>query len=139
MKDEDIHALFGNPMRFDDDEAFHGRVMGGLRTKTWLRQGLVALAGIAGGLYALVQFVRLPGLSQTTVRAAEVRSDVTFEAELGAGRELIETGVRWLAQGLGKSTDYLLLMQSPAFFWVSFSLCMTIVGLYLVNMREEGL
>jgi|GEM_PF-1077831 len=147
MKDDDIHTLFSQPMRFDDEAVFHERIMGGLKTKTWFRQGLIALAGIAGGLYALVQFVRLPGLTappalpvaQGATPIVPSRSEVTFEAELGMGREMVDTAVRWLAQGLGKSTDYLLIVQSPAFFWISFSLCMTIVGLYLVNMREESL
>lgn len=141
MKDEDLYHLFQTPMRFDDEPAFQDRVMRRLGAKNWLRQGLIALAGLLGGLYALTQLVRLPGLSSTAEAATRpsVAPDATFEASLGFGRELVESVANGLALGLSKSTDYLAFAQSPLFFWISFSLCMSIVGLYLVNMREEGM
>ncbi|MFT3997576.1 MAG: hypothetical protein QM667_09230 [Asticcacaulis sp.] len=142
MTDDDLQALFNQPVRLDDGPAFEERVMSRLKTKTWLRQGLIALAGMMGGLYALVQFVRFPGAKTTAealVTPPPVHTTGAFEVELGAGREMFDGLMRGMAQGLDASTDYLLLMQSPAFFWVSFSLCMAIVGLYLANMREEGL
>ncbi|MDC7682021.1 hypothetical protein PQU92_01965 [Asticcacaulis sp. BYS171W] len=142
MKDDDFHALFNAPQRFADEAVFHDRVMRSLNTKTWLRQGLIALSGIIGGLYALMQFVRLPGwtpAAEAEVRAVATRTDSGFEAGLGVGRDLLESAAHSLANGLSRSTEYLTLMQSPLFFWVSFSLCMAIVGLYLVNAREDAL
>ncbi|UDF02509.1 hypothetical protein [Asticcacaulis sp. AND118] len=140
MKDEDLYNLFQTPMRFDDEPAFQAQVIRRLGAKNWLRQGFIALAGILGGLYALMQFVRVPGLSPATATPARAASsDATFEAGLGFGRELADVTARWVALALSKSTDYLAFAQSPLFFWVSFSLCMSIVGLYLINMREEGI
>ncbi|ESQ80346.1 hypothetical protein [Asticcacaulis sp. YBE204] len=142
MKDDDFHTLFNTPQRFDDEAQFHDQVMRGLKTGTWLRQGLIALSGIIGGLYALMQFVHLPGwtpAAESEVREVVAKTDTGFEAGLGVGRDLLDAAANYLANGLSRSTDYLTVMQSPLFFWVSFSLCMAIVGLYLVNGREDAL
>lgn len=139
MKDDDFHALFNTPQRFDDEQVFHDKVMRGLRLKTWFRQALIALSGIVGGLYALVQFVRVPNWAFTG-ETQIVRATVTqTDAGLDAGREMVDAAGLYVARFLNTSTDYLVWMQSPLFFWVSFSLCMAIVGLYLANVYEEAL
>jgi hypothetical protein len=136
--DEAIRELFAAMPVYKDAPAFEARVMRGLRLKLWLRQGVIALAGIVGGLYALAQFVRVPSLTfgdkvLSRTQMAKVETDQTFRA-----------GVQFF-DGMGKnavglfdsSVHYLGIMQTPLFFWVSFSLCLACLALYYAYSQEE--
>lgn len=140
MKDDDFYALFNAPMRFDDDEAFQAKVLSGLGVKSWLRQALIVLSGVVGGLYALVQFVRMPGWATPPANLQTLSAaDATTDTGLIIGQKWIDDIARQLANVLDASGEYLLWIQSPLFFWLSFSLCMAIIGLYLANSSEEAL
>src|SRR6185437_7282989 len=60
MNDSDIGELFAMPAVFDDAAAFEARTTRKLMLRLMLRQWLVAMAGLIGGVYALFQFVRVP-------------------------------------------------------------------------------
>jgi hypothetical protein len=131
INDNDIAGLFAAPAAFDDAPAFEARVMRRLHIKLWLRQWLVVLAGGIGGLYALTQFVRLPGWSREAQTAAP--------DTLRAGAEFIDQMQGDLLSLTGQSMHYLTFLQTPMFFWVSFALCLTLLGLYYAYSQEETL
>ena len=140
MNDNELNDLFASQMRFDDADAFEGRVMRGLQVKLWLRQWLVVLAGFTGGLYALAQVVHLPNWTAggkdvygQTLQKAATDTDNT----LRAGTQMFDV-FRTQAMGLmDSSAHYVTFMQTPLFFWVSFSLCLALVGLYYAYSQEE--
>lgn len=144
LKDDDIGDLFAATPVYEDAEVFQVRVMRGLRFNLWLRQGFVVLAGFVGGLYALAQFVHIPnwaggdGASTTkvatvTLQKAAVETDETWRA----GVEFFD-GMGKSAMSLFESSArYLNLMQTPLFFWVSFSLCLACLALYYAYSQEE--
>lgn len=131
-EDADIAGLFAAPMAFDDAPAFEGRVMRRLHLKLWLRQWLVVLAGVVGGLYALAQFVRLPGWVGGAQQAGKPDT-------LRASAELVGRLQTTMAGLAGESMPYLNFLQTPMFFWLSFCLCLTLLGLYYAYSQEETL
>lgn len=139
MKDDDLKSLFDINPAYDDEAAFQQRVMMGIRLKNGFRQGLIVLSGFVGGLYALMQFIRIPGWTAGTqglnspARITDRTTDVTLEA----GAELVDLATRALADFLHSLGGYIQWMQTPLFFWVSFALCSTILTLYLINGSEE--
>lgn len=138
MNDSDIKDMFASPMVYGDAEAFETRVMRGLQVRLWLRQWLVVLAGFTGGLYALAQMVHLPqwsfGGKGTTWQQAASNTDSTLKA----GAELMDV-IRARLIGLTDSSAHTLsLLQTPLFFWFSFSLCLVLVGLYYAYSQEEA-
>jgi len=142
MKDSELSDLFATPARFDDTEAFEGRVMRGLQVKLWMRQWLVVLAGFVGGLYALAQFVRLPEwTSGGKVAYAETfhKAAVDTDNTLRVGIEFVDVARQSFGNLLNQSGQYLTFMQTPVFFWLSFSLCLAFLGLYYAYSQEETL
>ncbi len=142
MKDSELSDLFAAPSRFDDADAFEGRVMRGLKVKLWMRQWLVVLAGFVGGLYALAQFVRLPEWTfgskapyAETFHKAAVDTDNT----LRVGAEFVDVARKSFGDLLDQSGHYVTFMQTPIFFWLSFSLCLAFLGLYYAYSQEETL
>ena len=136
MNDNELNDLFASSEVFDDSEAFEGRVMRGLQVKLWLRQWLVVLAGFTGGLYALAQVVRLPNWTAGG-RGVYEKAATETDTTLRAGSHLFD-GLRVEFMNLmDSSAHYLTFMQTPLFFWVSFALCLTLVGLYYAYSQEE--
>ncbi|MFT4075524.1 MAG: hypothetical protein QM647_08320 [Asticcacaulis sp.] len=141
FSDDDIRALFAVTPVYDDAPAFQARVTRGLRMKLWLRQGVIALAGIVGGLYALAQFVRVPGLGSSLGFGGKGLAPGMAQVESG---HTLRAGVEFF-DGMGKnavslfdsSVKYLGLMQTPLFFWLSFSLCLVCLALYYAYSQEE--
>lgn len=129
--DGDIAGLFAAPVAFADAPAFEGRVMRRLHLKLWLRQWLVVLAGGIGGLYALTQFVRLPGW----VGGGRPDAPTT----LRAGAELVDELQSRVIGLAGEAAQYVTFLQTPMFFWVSFALCLTLLALYYAYSQEEAL
>jgi hypothetical protein len=142
MKDEDIYNMFQASKRFEDASDFESRVLKSISFRGVLRQALIAVSGFIGGLYALGQFFNL---SHLKLYAPEKHtSDITSalistELSLTNGAMFRDSLDLWLSRTIQVSADYLQLMQSPLFFWISFSLCMTIVGLYLANSEPDVL
>ncbi|ESQ76257.1 hypothetical protein [Asticcacaulis sp. AC402] len=140
MRDSDIEDLYAAPVAHDDAPAFERRVMQGLKVKLWLRQWLVVLAGFIGGVYALAQLVRMPDW-QVGGKSAYGRSLEQAAAETDetwrAGVELVDVVRQSSMDLMDASAQYLTYMQTPAFFWVSFSLCLAIVGVYYAYSQEE--
>jgi len=142
MNDSDIKDLFASPLVYGDAEAFEGRVMRGLQMRLWLRQWLVVLAGFTGGLYALAQMVRLPALSlggkavagTTWQQQAVSNTDNTLKA----GARLMDVLYARLISLTDSSAHTVGMMQTPLFFWISFSLCLILVGLYYAYSQEEA-
>jgi len=143
--DDDIRDLFLAVPSYRDAEAFEARVTRGLRLKLWLRQGFVALAGLVGGLYALVQFMRLPNwtLGDRTAMGGVVASSSLQKAatETGqtfhAGVEFMDVIGKNVMNFMESSGHYLDFMQKPIFFWLSFSLCLACLALYYAYSQEE--
>ncbi|MGN6210837.1 hypothetical protein [Asticcacaulis sp.] len=138
LDEGDIRDLFAATPIYEDAAAFEARVMRGLRLKLWLRQGFVALAGVVGGLYALAQFVRVPNWSfgekvLSGSRMARVETDQTFRA----GVEFFDVIGKNAVNLFYSSLHYLGIMQTPIFFWVSFSLCFACLALYYAYSQEE--
>lgn len=136
MNDHDIGDLFAATPAYDDHERFAMRVDRALHLKLWLRQGLIVLAGFIGGIYALAQFIRVPGgLGQY---------DKTLKSAAGDADRTLRASAEMFDMLHIKSTDMfdswshaLSLMQTPLFFWVSFSLCLAALGLYYAYSQEE--
>jgi hypothetical protein len=122
LEDDDIRDLFAAAPVYEDAPAFEARVMRGLRLKLWLRQGFVALAGVVGGLYALAQFVRVPNW---------------FFGEKVLSVEFFDVIGKNAVNLFYSSVHYLGIMQTPIFFWVSFSLCLACLALYYAYSQEE--
>jgi hypothetical protein len=138
LDDGDIRDLFAAIPAYEDAPTFEARVMRGLRLKLWLRQGVIALAGIVGGLYALAQFVRVPNLSLgdkvlNNARMVRVETDQSFRV----GVEFFDNIGKNAVNLFESSVHYLGIMQTPIFFWVSFSLCLACLALYYVYSQEE--
>lgn len=138
LDDGDIRDLFAATPVYEDAPAFEARVMRGLRLKLWLRQGVIALAGLVGGLYALAQFVRVPNwtFSEKVLsgsKMARVETDQTFRA----GVEFFDVIGKNAVNLFYSSMHYLGIMQTPIFFWVSFSLCLACLALYYAYSQEE--
>ena len=149
LKDEDIEigGLFSTPDLFEDNSEFEARVMRHLTLRLWFRHWLVVLAGFIGGLYALAQFLRLPQwvLSGQAIRGESLPGHPLLTAANGTN-DSIKAGVHAVdevRQNLGaltqSSAHYLGMMQTPLFFWVSFTLCLTLIGLYYAYSQEETL
>ena len=131
MSDEsfsEIGDLFAAPAVFDDADAFEARTTRKLMVRLWLRQWLVALAGVIGGVYALFQFVRVPDGTGLTVKQAQVETDRLLDTAGHQLTNLTTSGVR-----------YLDLVQQPMMFWAVFAMCLTLLGLYYAYSREETL
>ena len=128
MNDSDINELFAAPMAFDDTDAFETRTTRKLRMRLWLRQWLVALAGLIGGVYALFQFVRVPDGMPISMKMAQAQTDRMFDQAGHQLSNLTTSGVH-----------YLDLVQQPMVFWAVFALCLTLLGLYYAYSREESL
>ncbi|MBW8735181.1 MAG: hypothetical protein JF571_12935 [Asticcacaulis sp.] len=135
MTDGDLAELFAQPMPFDDTAQFEAKVVRGLSLRLWMRHWLVVLAGFVGGVYALAQIVRVPGVAAQSLRTAAVRTDHTFNA----GIQAMDVAGKNMASLTDQWGHYLGMMQTPAFFWVSFSLCLMFVGLYYAYSQEEAL
>ena len=138
MNDNDLNDLFASPHVFDDSEAFEGRVVRGLQLKHWLRHGLIVVAGFTGGLYALAQVVRLPnwtigGKGAQGLQQAAADTDRTMRV----GSQLFDDVRARMIEILDSSAHYVSFMQTPLFFWVSFALCLSLVGLYYAYSQEE--
>ncbi len=137
LNDGDIKALFGAVPDFPDQDAFSGRVMRGLNMKLWLRGGLVALAGFIGGVYALAQFVRMPGWSTGMPQAKLVKAAAETDHTLRASFKFMDVAGKDAINLVDASAHYLDIMQKPVFFWVSFALCLCVLGLYYAYSQEE--
>jgi hypothetical protein len=138
LDDGNIRDLFAATPVYADAPAFETRVMRGLWLKLWLRQGVIALAGLVGGLYALAQFVRVPSwtFSEKVLsgsKLARVETDQTFRA----GVEFFDVLGKNAVNLFYSSMHYLGIMQTPIFFWVSFSLCLACLALYYAYSQEE--
>ena len=140
MNDRDLEDMFQSPAAFEDAPVFEQRVMNALRMRLWLRQWLVVLAGFVGGIYALAQLVRLPDGAVTgkagyvqSIRTAAAGTDETLKA----GAEMVDVIGRNLMKVMDSTGHYLTYMQTPAFFWVTFFLCLACVGLYYAYSQEE--
>ena len=139
-ENQDLSDLFASTHDFDDGDAFEGRVNRGLQVKLWLRQWLVVLAGFTGGIYALAQVVRMPNWTATGkvvygqgLQQAASDTDNT----LRAGSQMVDDLRVQVMGWMDSSAHYLTFMQTPLFFWVSFSLCLAFVGLYYAYSQEE--
>jgi len=128
MNDSDIGELFAMPAVFDDAAAFEARTTRKLMLRLMLRQWLVAMAGLIGGVYALFQFVRVPDGAPLSMKMAQVQTDRMFNQAGHQLTNLTTSGVR-----------YLDLVQQPMVFWAVFALCLTLLGLYYAYSREESL
>ncbi len=128
MNDSDLGDLFATPSAFDDADTFEARTVRKLRLRLMLRQWLVAMAGLVGGIYALFQFVRLPDGGPWSVKQAQAQTDQLFDQ---AGHQLSTLST--------SSVHYLDLVQQPMVFWGAFALCLTLLGLYYAYSREESL
>ena len=137
-EDDALLAMFAQPQAFDDAERFDSGIMRRLNMKMWMRQWLVALAGIVGGLYALAQFVRMPASVTTTGQSLQ-RAAVDTDQTLRAGFNAVDQAGRGLSSLAENWGHTLVLMQTPAFFWVSFTLCLVLLGLYYAYSQEEAL
>ncbi len=138
LDDGDIRDLFAATPVYRDAAAFEARVTRGLRLKLWLRQGVIVLAGVIGGLYALAQFVRVPNWTfgekvLNNSRMARVETDQTFRAGVALFDDLGKNALNLFYSSL----HYLGIMQTPIFFWVSFSLCLACLALYYAYSQEE--
>jgi hypothetical protein len=138
LDDGDIRDLFAATPVYGDAPAFEARVMRGLRLKLWLRQGFVVLAGLVGGLYALAQFVRVPNRTfgekvLSSSNMARVETDQTVRAGLAFFDDIGRNAINLFYSSL----HYLGIMQTPIFFWVSFSLCLACLALYYAYSQEE--
>jgi hypothetical protein len=128
MNESDIGDLFAAPVVFDDADAFETRTTRKLRLRLWLRQWLVVMAGLIGGVYALFQFVRVPDGGPLSVKQAQTQTDQLIDQAGHQLSTLTTSGVR-----------YLDLVQQPMVFWAAFALCLTLLGLYYAYSREESL
>ena len=128
MNDSDINELFAAPAAFDDGDAFETRTTRKLKVRLWLRQWLVAMAGLIGGVYALFQFVHVPDGGPWSVKEAQVQTDQLFD-KAGHQLSILTTS----------GVHYLDLVQQPMVFWAVFALCLTLLGLYYAYSREESL
>ncbi len=128
MNDSDINELFAAPAVFDDAAAFEARTTRKLMVRLMLRQWLVVMAGLIGGVYALFQFVRIPDGGPLSLKMAQTRTDMLFDQAGHQLSSLTTSGVR-----------YLDLVQQPMVFWGAFGLCLTLLGLYYAYSREESL
>jgi len=137
LDEDDIRDLFAATPVYGDAPVFEARVMRGLRMRLWLRQGVIVLAGVVGGLYALAQFVRVPdwtfGEKGLSSRITHAETDRTFRAGVAffdvIGKKAVDL--------FYSSLHYLGIMQTPIFFWVSFSLCLACLALYYAYSQEE--
>ena len=128
MNENDIGDLFAAPAVFDDADAFETRTTRKLKLRLWLRQWLVVMAGLVGGVYALFQFVRVPDGGPLNVKQAQTQTDQLIDQAGHQLSTLTTSGVR-----------YLDLVQQPMVFWAAFALCLTLLGLYYAYSREESL
>lgn len=131
----DLAELFAQAQAFDDAPAFEAKVVRGLSMRLWMRHWLVVLAGFVGGVYALAQIVRVPTLNAQSFQHVAVRTDNT----LSAGIQAMDVAGKTMSNFTDQWGHYLSMMQTPAFFWVSFSLCLMFVGLYYAYSQEEAL
>lgn len=135
LSNGDLAELFAQPQAFDDAAAFEAKVVRGLSMRLWMRHWLVVLAGFVGGVYALAQIVRVPTLNAQSLQRAAVKTDNT----LSAGIQAMDVAGKTMSNFTDQWGHYLGMMQTPAFFWVSFSLCLMFVGLYYAYSQEEAL
>jgi hypothetical protein len=135
LKNSDLAELFAQPQSFDDAPRFEAKVVRGLSLRLWMRHWLVVLAGFVGGVYALAQIVRVPNLGTMSLKTAAAKTDHT----LTAGIQVMDAAGKNFSNLTDQWGHYLGIMQTPAFFWVSFSLCLMFVGLYYAYSQEEAL
>jgi hypothetical protein len=135
LSNSDLAELFAQPQTFGDAPHFEARVVRGLSMRLWMRHWLVVLAGFVGGVYALAQIVRVPNLGTMSLKTAAARTDYT----LSAGIQVMDAAGKNVSNLADQWGHYLGMMQTPAFFWVSFSLCLMFVGLYYAYSQEEAL
>ena len=135
LKDSDLAELFAQAQTFGDAPQFEAKVVRGLSLRLWMRHWLVVLAGFVGGIYALAQIVRVPNLNAMSLKSAAANTDYT----LNAGMKVMDAAGKNVANLTDQWDHYLSMMQTPAFFWVSFSLCLMFVGLYYAYSQEEAL
>jgi len=135
LSDSDLAELFAQPMAFDDAQRFEAKAVRGLSMRLWMRHWLVVLAGFVGGVYALAQIVRVPSLNAQSLRTAATKTDHTFNA----GVQVMDAAGKTVSNFTDQWGHYLGMMQTPTFFWVSFSLCLMFVGLYYAYSQEEAL
>jgi hypothetical protein len=134
----ELKEMFAAPVRFDDAEAFEARTMRRLSLRLWMRQWLVVMAGVVGGVYALFQFVRMPDGSGFTAAPLH-RAEANTTQSLQAGVKLFDTASQQASGLMQSGVHYLDMMQTPLFFWLSFAVCMSLLGLYYAYSREESL
>ncbi len=135
--DNSVRDLFAAVPDYPDADAFHRRVTRGLWLKLWLRQGFVVLAGFIGGVYALVQFLHMPAWSGATSHGSGPVAILASDTDT-----TLRNGAAYMGQVshlLDQPSHYLALMQTPAFFWVSFATCFACLGLWYAYSHEEAL
>lgn len=135
LSNSDLAELFAQAHDFDDAARFDAKVVRGLSMRLWMRHWLVVLAGFVGGVYALAQIVRVPSLNAQSLQRAATKTDNT----LSAGIQAMDVAGKTVSTFTDQWGHYLGMMQTPAFFWVSFSLCLMFVGLYYAYSQEEAL
>ncbi len=140
LDDRDLGDLFASVPDYADAEAFESRVTRGLHGRLWLRQGLIVLAGFVGGLYALAQFIHLPNWGiegRTGYSSSFVKAAADTDQTLRVGVQFVDAAKSGAVNLLDSSAHYLTFMQTPVFFWFSFSLCLAFLGLYYAYSQEE--
>ena len=135
LTDADLAELFAQTLTFEDASGFETKVVRGLSMRLWMRHWLVVLAGFVGGIYALAQIVRVPDFGARSLHTAAVRTDHTLDA----GIQAMDVAGKTMSNFTDQLGHYLGMMQTPTFFWVSFSLCLMFVGLYYAYSQEEAL
>ncbi|MGZ3305976.1 MAG: hypothetical protein ACXU8U_08960 [Asticcacaulis sp.] len=134
----ELKDMFAVTARFDDAAAFETKTLRRLSVRLWLRQWLVVMAGMVGGVYALFQFVRVPeGTQAAATPLHQVQVDTS--QSLQAGVRLFDAAGQHLSGLTQSGVHYLDMVQTPLFFWLSFAVCMSLLGLYYAYSREETL
>ena len=147
MKDDDddpggahLADLFDTTPVYEDAARFEAQIMRRLKTALWLRWGCVGVAACIGWLFALVVWIRMPGVILSRQALADVMiARVKFDQILQSGIDLLN-GTEVKTTGLlHVSSHSFNLMQMPVFYGISFSLYLVCVGLYYAYSQEETL
>jgi len=139
LTEEEVGDLFAIAQEFPDADEFTRRVKHRLDVKLWLRGWLVAFAGFVGGIYALAQIVHMPGWALSSSRAQLVKAAADTDHTLLAGFKNMGFAGQDTVNFMSSSVHYLSLMQTPLFFWASFSLCLCVLALYYAYSQEEAI
>jgi len=138
MEEHDLISLFNRVKTFEDTDVFANKVLGRLRFKYWFRQSLIAFAGLMGGIYALLQFIPMYATSNLSpVHESASANSVTSDQTLRLSGEFFTHLGEHMFEFFMNMEHYISLIQTPWFFWVSFSLCIIAIALYYANFQEE--